>query len=122
MYCSEKANNLQKIPCTAALSCHTEGQKVKLSVFGLPYFFCALLSKQGSKMEIQVTCALCHAADHKCEVRKEFTELVTCTLVLAEIIDFVKQVSNVDIGITSSVIPVNKTGVREIVSIATEVA
>lgn len=73
-------------------------------------------------MEIEVTCALCHAADHECEVRKEFAELVTCTLVLAEIIDFVKQVSNVDIGVTSSVISVNKTGVREIVSIATEVA
>lgn len=49
---------------------------------------------------------------------KEFTELVTRTLMLAEIIDFVKQVSNV----TSSVISINKTSVREIVSIATEVA
>lgn len=39
-------------------------------------------------------------------------------LMLAEIIDFVKQVSNV----TSSVISINKTSVREIVSIATEVA
>lgn len=48
-----------------------------------------------------------------------FGELVTHTLMLAEIIDFIKQISNV----TSSVIQINnKTGVREIVSIATEVA
>lgn len=59
-------------------------------------------------MKTEVTCALSHAADHKCEVRKELTELVTRTLMLAEIPDFVKQVSNV----TSSVIPINKTGVR----------
>lgn len=64
-------------------------------------------------MKIEVTCALPHAADHKCEVRKELTVLVTLaeitgTLMLAEITGFVKQVSNV----TSSVIPINKTGVR----------
>lgn len=70
---------------------------------------------KASKMKIKVTCALYHAADHKCGTNSQSWSR---TLMLAEIIDFIKQVSNV----TSSVISINKTSVREIVSIATEVA
>lgn len=65
---------------------------------------------KASKMKIKVTCAL-----YQCGTNSQSWSR---TLMLAEIIDFVKQVSNV----TSSVISINKTSVREIVSIATEVA
>lgn len=82
------------------------------------FVLCLIRTKgenKGSKRKIEVTCTVpcCRP-----QMWKEFTELVTRTLMLAEIIDFVKQVSNV----TSSVISINKTSVREIVSIATEVA